>query len=137
MASGLNTNVLVQIDYRNIILDRVDIFGTDTRYTDRYKYADIAFIRSCDLINQVTPAGFYSEPLNTISFHHRDWPMTNKFFKPIALSTVDGFFGGCTALDAVLASTFACLYNIKCLETFTNYFPNLTQVCILCILCIL
>ncbi|CAF0775120.1 unnamed protein product [Adineta steineri] len=50
------------------------------------------------------------------------------FFRPIAVSTVDGFFGGCTALDAVLASTFDCLYDIKCLETFTDYFPNVTRM---------
>ena len=131
MASALNTNVLVKINYVNSTFEISEI---GTIYIDKYQYTDIAFTKSCDLIDSITPAGFYSEPLNEISCNHDLWPMNPSHFRPNALSTVDGFFGGCTALDAVLASTFACLYNIKCLETFTNYFPNLTQVCILCIL---
>ena len=126
LASALNTNVLIGISPWNSI---PDIVGIATKYIDKYKYFDTKNTRSCDLINEVTPAGFYSEPLDKISYNHDVWPMNPSRFRPTALSTVDGFFGGCTALDAVLASTFDCLYNIKCLETFTNYFPNLTQVC--------
>jgi len=111
---------------------------TDTAYIDKYNYADSIFTKSCQYIDPttVTPAGFYSVPFDDISLYHQQWPIHPPAFRPTAISTVHGFFGGCTALDAVLNSTFDCLYDIRCLETFTNYFPNLTQVCMSLILSI-
>jgi len=107
------------------------LIETDTVYIDKYNYADTIFTKTCQFIDPatVTPAGFYSVPFNEISFNRQQWPIKPPDFRPTATSTVHGFFGGCTALDAVLNSTFDCLYDVRCLETFTNYFPNLTQVC--------
>jgi hypothetical protein len=103
----------------------------NTAYIDKYNYADSIFTKICQFIDPatVTPAGFYSVPLNETAFNHEQWPIKPPNFRPTATSTVHGFFGGCTALAAVLNSTFDCLYDMGCLETFTIYFPNLTQVC--------
>ncbi|CAF3541749.1 unnamed protein product [Adineta steineri] len=126
MASALNTNVLVLLDDDKTFGFR--IHEKHTRYVDKYLYADMLHTTTCNLKNNVIPAGFYSEPLDQIARYHENWPMEPVFLRPIAVSTVDGFFGGCTALDAVLASTFDCLYGIKCLEAFTDYFPNLSRM---------
>jgi len=134
MASALNTNVLIKITY--VISKSLSVDRTTATYIEKYSYSDTKFTRTCDFTDTdtVTPAGFYSEPFDIIARYHDEWPMSPPLFRPIATSTVDGFFGGCTALGAVLASTLDCLYKIPCLETFTNYFPGLSHVCILCIL---
>jgi hypothetical protein len=41
---------------------------------------------------------------------------------------INGFFGSCTPLDAVLMADFSCFYNETCLNLLLNYFPNLTKV---------
>ncbi|CAF4172766.1 unnamed protein product, partial [Adineta steineri] len=124
MVSGLNTNVLFRVVHSSSISEKQRISSTCTG--DRELY-NPKLVRICDHIGSVTPAGFYSEPFDKIALYHDQWPM-NSSFRPIAVSTVDGFFGGCTALNATLASTFDCLYNIKCLENLTDYFPNLTKM---------
>jgi hypothetical protein len=128
LTSALNTNVLIEIHYMGSPFKLIE---THTIYIDKYNYADSTFTKFCQYIDPatVTPAGFYSVPFNETSFNHIYWPINPPHFRPTAISTVHGFFGGCTALDAVLNSTFDCLYDMRCLETFTNYFPNLTQVC--------
>ncbi|CAF4045347.1 unnamed protein product [Adineta steineri] len=40
---------------------------------------------------------------------------------------VSGFFAGCTPLEALLRSTFDCLYEIECLELLFDYFPSLNH----------
>jgi hypothetical protein len=53
------------------------------------------------------------------------------YFEPSFLeenSRVDGFFGSCTPLDAVLMADFSCFDNETCLNLLLNYFPDLTQV---------
>ncbi|CAF1304006.1 unnamed protein product [Adineta steineri] len=124
MVSGLNTNVLFRVVHSSSISEKQRIRTTCTG--DRELY-NPKLVRICDHIGSVTLAGFYAEPFDKIALYHDQWPM-NSSFRPIAVSTVDGFFGGCTALNATLASTFDCLYNIKCLENFTDYFPNLTKM---------
>ena len=49
--------------------------------------------------------------------------------KLVASAMVDGFFAGCTTLEALLPSTLNCLYDIQCLLLLPDYFPNLNQVC--------
>ena len=78
----------------------------------------------CGSQNPTTPTGFF--PIfNTIKVYDRaGWA------KPAATSTfVNGFFTGCTSLEALLVSTLDCLYNSQCIQMFGNYFPSLTQVC--------
>ncbi|CAF0999622.1 unnamed protein product [Adineta steineri] len=43
---------------------------------------------------------------------------------------VSGFFAACTPLEALLQSTLDCLYEIKCLQLLSGYFPALNHVCI-------
>ncbi|CAF1550521.1 unnamed protein product [Adineta steineri] len=124
MVSGLNTNVLFRVVHFSSISEKQRI---STKCTGDHELHNPKLVRICDHIGSVTPAGFYAEPFDKIALYHDQWPM-NSSFRPIAVSTVDGFFGGCTALNATLASTFDCLYNIKCLENFTDYFPNLTKM---------
>ncbi|CAF0856911.1 unnamed protein product [Adineta steineri] len=124
MVSGLNTNVLFRVVHFSSISEKQRI---STKCTGDHELHNPKLVRICDHIGSVTPAGFYAEAFDKIALYHDQWPM-NSSFRPIAVSTVDGFFGGCTALNATLASTFDCLYNIKCLENFTDYFPNLTKM---------
>jgi hypothetical protein len=128
LASALGTNVVIEIDHMGSTSKLIE---TNTAYIDKYNYAGSIFTKTCQFIDPtiVTPAGFYSVPFDEIAFNRQHWPINPPNFRPTATSTVHGFFGGCTALDAVLNSTFDCLYDMRCLETFTSYFPNLTQVC--------
>jgi hypothetical protein len=91
---------------------------------------NILTLSSCGLINPVAPAGFYSS-LSVYESANRPvfWPDYPPYFEPNASAMVSGFFGGCTPFDAVLTSTFDCLYNVSCLEVFADYFPALNQVC--------
>lgn len=54
---------------------------------------------------------------------------------PSDTTIVNGFFTGCTPLEAILESTLDCLYEIECLQLLLYYFPKLNQVRIVC-LCI-
>ena len=94
-------------------------------------YDEALYGSPCYLTNQTVPAGFYSLTPNETTILNAFWPYRPPYFEPIASATVDGFFGGCTPLDALLASTLDCLYNIDCLNLFVDYFPLLNQVCIL------
>lgn len=44
------------------------------------------------------------------------------------LTMVNGFFVGCTPLEALLESTLDCLYQVECLEVLFDNFPSLDQV---------
>ncbi|CAF1435360.1 unnamed protein product, partial [Adineta steineri] len=49
---------------------------------------------------------------------------------PMPNSTiVNGFFIGCTPLEALLESTLDCLYQTECLQLLVDYFPIRQQVC--------
>ncbi|CAF0890659.1 unnamed protein product [Adineta steineri] len=43
-------------------------------------------------------------------------------------TTVDGFFIGCTPLEALLESTLECLYQTECLQLLIDYFPIRQQI---------
>ena len=115
----------------------VDISSSDIQvfptcyFNKNAPYVEAALGSPCYLTNQTVPAGFYSLDHNENTFHRAFWPYYPPYFEPVASATVDGFFGGCTPLDALLASTLDCLYNIDCLNLFVDYFPLLNQVCIL------
>ena len=84
---------------------------------------------ACGEISSLTPAGVYLFELNRRFQLHTVWPIYPPSRYSVASSMINGFFAGCIPLDAVLASTFDCLYNISCLQVFAEYFPSLNQVC--------
>ncbi|CAF1253647.1 unnamed protein product [Adineta steineri] len=43
-------------------------------------------------------------------------------------TTVNGFFTGCTPLEALLESTLDCLYQTECLQLLVDYFPIRQQI---------
>ena len=85
---------------------------------------------SCLDQNLLIPAAFYEQRLATSPEFRTYWPRDPYDRYPRKIySKVDGFFGGCYSLDAILGSTLDCLYNAECLRTLLNYFPNLNHVC--------
>jgi hypothetical protein len=130
LISALNTNLFIQIltnDY-----DQDSIFLSPTYYVNKSAYGSDALYGSpCDVKSSTTQAGFYALPYYENVNSNGFWPGYPPYFEPSASALVDGFFGACTPLDAVLASTFDCLYNINCLNLFTTYFPGLNQVCMI------
>ena len=126
LISALNTNVYVE---EIVADDQVSTIGTgSTQFFNENNTYDVNNIeQTCAMISPTVPAGFYSLSLYDSSYNHFIWPQSPPDFIPIANTTVDGFFGGCTPLDALLVSTLDCLYNTTCLQNFADYFPNLNQ----------
>lgn len=96
-----------------------------------YKDDEGTLICSCnmEICSLVTDTGF----LDTID----DDTIAPEFmsFNPSLLDEnqrVNGFYSSCTPLDAVLMANFTCLYNETCLDLLLQYFPNLTQVILIC-----
>jgi len=101
-------------------------------YFDKNANGHDPSIVRCDVTNSVPPAGFYPLSYDAGQIHQWFWqvyPFPVGYITPNASAMVDGFFGGCIPFDAILASTLDCLYNINCLEAFSDYFPALHQVC--------
>jgi hypothetical protein len=127
LISALNTNVMVKIltsvsQLRSLSVDSTSYLEkNDTMY-------DALYSSVCYIKNPTTPAGFYSLPYYESAINHQFWPDNPPYFEPTTSATVDGFFGGCTPLDALLVSTLDCLYNVTCLELLADYFPSLNQV---------
>ncbi len=88
--------------------------------TDDVSHQTIA----CGNANPTSPAGFFSTSTAKYIGAHTPWaiPTTNS-------EVVNGFFGGCTPLEALLPSTLDCLYDTECLQLLIKYFPALSQVC--------
>ena len=107
-----------------------------TGYYDKNAASDENFISTCDVLNAIAPAGFYSLSYDEISEKHKVWPRDRPTtgFAPRASAMVDGFYGGCTPFHALLTSALDCLYNDSCLEQLRYYFPGLNQVCIILLL---
>ncbi|UJR19493.1 hypothetical protein I4U23_022622 [Adineta vaga] len=115
LVSALGTNWRIA----TIISDGVSIgaVGSPTEFIDQ----NGALLR-CGTDNPIISA-----VLPPLSNDSRDL-LTLVLFTSIPNSTiVKGFFMGCTPLDALLASTLDCLYEIECIQMLWNYFPNLTQ----------
>ena len=101
------------------------VFRAQTLYFPNPSF-DLSNVESiaCGKANPISAAGFFSTYTKKhITVHVRwDIPAANS-------EVVNGFFGGCTPLEALLPSTFNCLYEIECLQLLTKYFPALQQVC--------
>ncbi|CAF1152034.1 unnamed protein product [Adineta steineri] len=123
--SALNTNAAISV----YLFSQVAIINAYfTSYFDQNAAPYVYEITTCDLINSVVPAGFYSSSYEDSTNYHWYWPNEIPYFEPVASAMADGFFGGCSPLDALLASTLDCLFNISCLQLLRNYFPALNQV---------
>ncbi|CAF0945400.1 unnamed protein product [Adineta steineri] len=132
--SALKTNFAVYIRLTALFASTGEFYVTPTYYSPDPNDFNISAVQSssCELTSSVTPAGFFSLTLtdNTFpnAFIYEIWPYFSPAHKNITISSmIDGFFGGCTPLDAVLASTFDCLYNQSCLEMLVDYFPQLSS----------
>ena len=122
IASTLNTNAM----FSTYLTDdtQYGIYQLQTQYTaDTTIFSQSVNSELCSIQNPTTPTGFFPISNITAVFIRAGWA------DPAANSTlVNGFFTGCTSLEALLVSTLDCLYNSQCIQTLANYFPPLTQV---------
>ncbi|CAF4237519.1 unnamed protein product, partial [Adineta steineri] len=132
--SALKTNFAVYIRLTAVFASTGKFYVAPTYYSPDPNDFDEAAVQSssCELTSSVTPAGFFSltraDNIFPNAFIYEMWPYFSPTHKNLTISSmIDGFFGGCTPLDAVLASTFDCLYNQSCLEILVDYFPQLNS----------
>ena len=121
LVSALGTNAY-------ITYTRFAPFIYSTMYWDGNEHR---FEKSCLDAISIAPAAFYEEKNETIMYRRVYWPYDplNQTTR-IVYESIDGFYGACLPLDAVLAATLDCLYNIQCLQVWLHYFPKLNQVMI-------
>ena len=124
LVSALNTNAM--ITWIVGMLLRVAPTYFITQYTSLTTFQ----IYACDLVDGVWPAGLYLTPASFTNVDYRFWPKNRDGQGLTPIVTIEGFFVGCTVLDALLASTLDCLYYESCLSILKNYFPDLSQVVI-------
>lgn len=89
-----------------------------------------SLVATCAMSNELSSAGFYSNA-DGLTFD----PCVSTYYEfslEDADAWVEGFFGLLKAMNAILVSTLDCLYNVKCLQLFETYFPDLNQVCCPC-----
>ncbi|UJR20240.1 hypothetical protein I4U23_023371 [Adineta vaga] len=124
LTSALNTNAIILLENQ-----LHDLQVRPTYYFDKNAPNYVALQGSpCHLKSSKTPAGFYPLEYAESARMHDIWPADPPYFEPIAAAMVDGFFGACDPLDAILASTLDCLHNNTCLELFIDYFPSLNHI---------
>ena len=126
LISALNTNIFVQ---REAINRSVQYLTTEfTSFFIKTATNKVSRLSPCHRMISTTPAGIYSLSQYDSVNNHQYWPEFPPSFEPMASATINGFFGACNPLDAVLASTLDCVYNITCLQSLTDYFPDLNHV---------
>ncbi|CAF1621173.1 unnamed protein product, partial [Adineta ricciae] len=120
IVSALNTNTMFSTYLTNA---QYNVYQIQTQYTaDTSVYVISVDSVLCSIQNPTTPTGFFPNLATTAVFVRSVWT------KPAANSTlVNGFFTGCTSLEALLVSTLDCLYDSQCIQTLTGYFPALSQ----------
>lgn len=75
---------------------------------------------------------YFTRPA-TLTFYSPQWYILARIsyfpssFFPNS-TNVNGFFTGCSPLEALLNSTLDCLYEIDCLQLLRNFFPTIQQV---------
>lgn len=122
LMTALNTNVMVAV-VQSLVSGNYLAFPFPLQYSN--STAD-----ACNLRSPIIPSGFYSFSIEELE--------DDEYSVVIAYSSnmsadaiVNGFFGGCTPLETILASTLDCLYDVLCLGRLLEYFPTLDQVCAL------
>ena len=90
-------------------------------YTENGSFSEIHAL--CGKGNPISATGFFS--ISNISHYssHDEWSITES-----NTPLIKGFYGACTPVEAILSSTLDCLYDTKCLELLSDYFPELNQV---------
>ncbi|CAF1564075.1 unnamed protein product [Adineta ricciae] len=80
-------------------------------------------LMSCSITNPITTVGFKSLSHWVPYYLFIQWktPHINDLI-------VDGFYTGCTPLEALLESTLDCLYSYQCIQLLKENFPNITQM---------
>ncbi|CAF1635160.1 unnamed protein product, partial [Adineta ricciae] len=122
LISALNTNAVIGAvaNGENYV---INIFQTFAR-NDSADASDMDTITTCGSQNLIESAGFYTLPSIT--------PDVPKYYFRLPdydpLVTINGFFSGCTPFESLLPSTFDCLYDVKCLQLLSDYFPILHQM---------
>ncbi|UJR12699.1 hypothetical protein I4U23_016873 [Adineta vaga] len=117
--SALNTNYLTTIIHFQFTHTLVSV---ETSYTEFSIVSSKKETMSCTNTNPTTMVGF--SKLSNIESHGErlEWSKP----RPNAI-LVNGFFTGCTPLEAILRSTLDCLYSIECLQIPINKFPGIKQ----------
>ncbi|CAF1210287.1 unnamed protein product [Adineta ricciae] len=126
LVSALNTNALVTF-YDSRALGTFPKMYIDPTYYLHLtpNYTNLEYALSCAYGNSTAPAGIFTMPNPQYKENHQNWAHAPVSLAPYAFNMIDGFFGGCTPLDALLASTLDCLYKVNCLKNMTGYFPRL------------
>ena len=101
------------------------------QYFDKNSTAsELLELPNCGIGNSIAPAGFHPLSYEDSARQRHVWPeySSDPELERNTSAMADGFFGGCTPLSAILASSLDCLYKHSCLEQFDIYFPGLNQV---------
>lgn len=120
LASALNTNLLVTIQdmTETYVASLKQVYHLPT-HDRRLSVPKL----QCGTTNPISETSFFAISREDFLAMHYEW------YKPEPNSTrVSGFYAGCTPLEALLESTLDCLYDIECLESLPDYFPNLDRV---------
>ena len=117
LVTGLGTNWLVEIVYFNATTDAT--VGTSVKY-----YIPPINTLTCSSRNVLIAASL--PPFSNIPINY----IRRSNMQALPNSTiVQGFFTGCTPMEALLQSTLGCLYERSCVQLLLTYFPNLNRVC--------
>ncbi|CAF3831351.1 unnamed protein product, partial [Adineta steineri] len=112
LVSAFGTNGVAQIGF-------YIAFISSTYYLSPGSTDLSSYDSSCTETTTTAPALLYIQPLSTRVTDHTYWPQYYDVYdQSLVSASVDGFFGGCFPLDAVLASTLDC--SIVCLLLFTS-----------------
>ncbi|CAF1383357.1 unnamed protein product [Adineta ricciae] len=114
--SALNTNFIIEV--MGNTNDRALFIGHEIEYPTNDTSGP-----TCNHNILIIDATLNPLPYQSIYYSRRYqmFPMPNS-------SIVNGFFTGCTPLEALLKSTLDCLYEIECLQVLLEYFPKLTEI---------
>ncbi|UJR38846.1 hypothetical protein I4U23_031511, partial [Adineta vaga] len=119
--SALNTNYLFTVT--NTLSDP-KFSSTTTLYSPNIDTTPTqSTSMSCSNTNPITTVGFklYSNWASYYLFAQWAKPNINDLI-------VDGFYTGCTPLEALLQSTLDCLYSYQCIQLLIEKFPNIIQM---------
>ena len=119
--SSLNTNGLISLMFE---ASRTFLTGKFEMYQPNIYYDANEEGSSCVNENPTSPTAFFTPIFNTTSYNGETW-----HYHPPNSTLINGFFAGCSPLEALLKSTFDCLYDTNCLQLLTQYFPRINQVC--------
>ncbi|UJR29494.1 hypothetical protein I4U23_010707 [Adineta vaga] len=77
----------------------------------------------CSITNPTSQVTFNKLPTNYFYTSYVGWKKAGSND-----SLVNGFFTGCTPLEALLQTTFDCLYSLNCIQLLITKFPNLNKI---------